>query len=202
MTDTPTGQNEEIPAFRISEKKVDDEWKEQMRRERAAAAAAREAPPQRAQAPAPGAPAAAAAPESMPGARPAPQAQPGQPKASAADQQAKIFMALLGSLAQQALMQLGEIPNPFTGQQELDLQGGRSTIDLLAVLQAKTKGNLSAEESQALEETIHDLKMRYIEIANEVQRHMQAEAQRAMGKGPARPGPGGTIPGPGSARRR
>ena len=83
MTETPKAPNEEIPAFRVSEKRVDDEWKEQIRREREAAS--HEGPPPRAPSPAPGAPAAPAAPVASPGVRPAQPKQPAQAPASAAE---------------------------------------------------------------------------------------------------------------------
>jgi hypothetical protein len=208
MSDKPEEKKEEIPTFRITEKKVDDSWKEEVRRERLAAAAKAE----------PAAP--ARAPERQQAAAQAPQAEEageespsGKPDAPAAAKptgtpqeqaQSKIFMSFLAGLAQQALMQLGEMENPFTGQAEMDLQGARYTIEILNTLLAKTKGNLSKEEEESLGGTIHDLKMRYVEIANEVQRQMAAQMQK--GGGPAgggmRPGPGGAIPGPGSGKRR
>lgn len=194
MADIPekssSGSSEEIPVFRISEKKVDDSWKEEARREREAAAkAASSARP----APAEASPAAQSAEEASRAAG-KPAQKEGGAKSAASDQAAKIFMNFLAGLAQQALMQLGEIESPFSGQRELDINGARYTLELLAVIQAKTKGNLSAEESQALGEALRDLKMRYIEVANEVQRQMEAQLEKSGGK---RPGPGGTIPGPG-----
>ena len=190
MADTPGGeqdkQKEEIPAFRFTEKKVDDSWKEEVRRERLAAE--KGAPGTKGPAPAAGA---AAQPQE-------PARGKGKPEEGATPQtaQAKIFMEFLAGLAQQALMQLGEIESPFTGQREVDLQGARYTIELLAILQAKTKGNLSPEEDTALKNVLRDLKLRYVEIANEAQRQMAAQVHKAAKEGGGRrPGPGGTIPG-------
>jgi len=198
MADEPK-KPDEIPAFRISEKKVDDSWKEEIRREREAAAKAESAVAPEAPKPAPG----GAAPGQQ--AKP-PEAQPERAKqtkpATAEEQRSKIFLTFLAGLAQQALMQLGDIPSPFSGQREVDLQGARYTIELLTTLQVKTKGNLTNDEAESLESAIGDLKMRYVEIANEVQRQMAAQAQKAGGQGPLRPGPGGTIPGPGFGKRR
>ena len=195
----PSKPNEEIPAVRISPKKVDDSWKEEMRRERETAGAS-------------GGPAilggasgGGKAPAAKAGAAPR-EASKGadspRPAAPTADQQqARVFMTFLAGLAQQALMQLGEIESPFTGQREVDLQGARYTIELLSTIQVKTKGNLSREESDSLTEALRDLKMRYIEIANEVQRQMAAQVQKSVKEGGARrPGPGGSIPGPGSGK--
>jgi hypothetical protein len=215
MSDKPEEKKDEIPAFRITEKKVDDSWKEEMRREKMAAASkAQPAQPQREAArSAPAAPGAEAAPKEAPAAgldgeeaEAAPEAAAAKPKGTPQEQQqTRIFMGFLAQLAQQALMQLGEMENPFSGQVELDLQGARVTIEILNVILAKTKGNLTPEEEESLSGTIHDLKLRYVEVANEVQRQMAAQMQKggAGGAGgPMRPGPGGAIPGPGAGRRR
>ena len=71
-------------------------------------------------------------------------------------------MSFLAGLAQQALMQLGEIENPFSGQVELDLQGARYTIEILNTLLAKTKGNLSVDEERLLKDALYQLRMRYL----------------------------------------
>lgn len=223
MADKPEGEKkDEVPAFRISPKKVDDSWKEEARREREAAARAAES----------GGPAAGrGAAESAKARKPAAQdhghehsahdhghehgahdhghehgphdhgnehgeaeeeeSAEAKPKGTPAEQQAtRLFMSFLAGLAQQALMQMGEIENPFSGQREMDLQGARGTIELLAVIQAKTKGNLTEDEDSALRDALRDLKMRYVEIAQEMQRQMAAQVAKAGG---LKPGPGGTI---------
>ena len=204
-------KKEEIPAFKISDKKVDDSWKEEVRREREAAAHAPAGAP-RAPSPA-GAgrdasakrpkdePAAPAEASSHPPAGTGPEsaAAGAKPAANAAEQQAsKIFLNFLAGLAQQALMQLGEIESPFTGQREVDLQGARYTIELLAVIEARTKGNVTDDEAAALKDAIQDLRMRFVQVNQEMQRQMAAQAAQAMKTGPGggmRPGPGGTIGG-------
>lgn len=193
MSDEAQKPKEDIPTFRITEKKVDDSWKEEARREKEAAARAAGPAKPRAE-PMPNQPATAKAAPSAEAPKPEGEAPA---KSPAEQQQAKIFMTFLAGLAQQALMQLGEIENPYTGQQDLDLQGARYTIELLATIQAKTKGNLTPNEDQSLTETIHDLKLRYVEVANEVQRQMAAQMQKgAPGAGGGlRPGPGGAIGG-------
>jgi hypothetical protein len=188
MSDEAKKSPDEIPTFRITEKRVDDSWKEEARREKEAAAKARAAQAAPAEAPTKGE---AAAPQPPEAAEKKPTGTPAE------QQQTKIFMTFLAGLAQQALMQLGELENPYTGGQDMDLKGARYTIELLAVIQGKTKGNLTPDEDQSLSETIHDLKMRYVEIANEVQRQMAAQMQQGGPGGPGgpmRPGPGGTIP--------
>ena len=72
------------------------------------------------------------------------------------------FEALIFSLSTTALLQLGMAPHPETGRQEKDLPGAKQTIDILEMLQQKTRGNLTSDEGQLLEECLHDLKMTYV----------------------------------------
>jgi hypothetical protein len=72
------------------------------------------------------------------------------------------FEALIFSLSTTALLQLGMAPHPETGRQEKDLPGAKQTIDILEMLQQKTRGNLTADEGQLLEECLYDLKMTYV----------------------------------------
>jgi hypothetical protein len=71
----------------------------------------------------------------------------------------------LMSLSTQALMYLGEIPNPATGQAETDLGGVREMIDIISMLQEKTRGNLDAAEARLFEKVLYDLRMRFVEKA-------------------------------------
>ncbi len=190
-----------IPAFKFSPKKVDDGWKEEARKEREAAAAARAAAAAKAAAPSTPVPSDAAS--EMPiaakdGKDPAPAAPsaaasdmpPVKPQSPIEAQQTKIFLHFIDGLAQQALMQLGELENPYTGQAEMDIQGARYTIELLAVILAKTNGNLNDTEHKALTGVLDDLKTHFAAIAQELQRQMAAQA---MQKGTMRPSPGGKI---------
>ncbi|OLD65374.1 MAG: hypothetical protein AUI52_07445 [Acidobacteria bacterium 13_1_40CM_2_68_10] len=69
------------------------------------------------------------------------------------------FVNLVRNLAATAAANLGEMPNPFTGQVEVDLDGARQVIDLLQALQVKTRGNLTTDESRLLESLLYDLKV-------------------------------------------
>jgi hypothetical protein len=69
-----------------------------------------------------------------------------------------------------ALMQLGMMPTERGAQAQVDIIGARHTIDTLAFLQEKTKGNLTAEEQDVLENVIYQLRMRYIELTNAIAR--------------------------------
>lgn len=75
------------------------------------------------------------------------------------------FGTLLISLSTQALMYLGEIPDLQGGEPKQDLAAARNIIDLIAVLERKTAGNLDADESALLERILYDLRMRFVEIS-------------------------------------
>jgi len=93
------------------------------------------------------------------------------------------FTMFLQSLTQQALMQLGLIPWPHTRQRELHLDQARDTIDVLSLLRAKTKGNLSQEEESFFESVMYELRMSYVEVTN------------AIAAGGLKGGPGGPMRG-------
>jgi hypothetical protein len=69
------------------------------------------------------------------------------------------------SLSTQALMCLGEIPNPSTDKVETDLDAVREFIDILSMLQEKTRGNVDAAEARLFEKVLYDLRMRFVEKA-------------------------------------
>ena len=73
------------------------------------------------------------------------------------------FPTLVGMFSTQAMFALGLIPNPATGKSDVQLELARHFIDLLGVLDEKTKGNLSSPEHSLLEMTLHELRMAYVE---------------------------------------
>jgi Domain of unknown function (DUF1844) len=73
------------------------------------------------------------------------------------------FTTFILSLSHSALMHLGEAPNPETGKVELDLPLARQTIDLVGMLEEKTKGNLTGDEERLITQILFDLRMRYVE---------------------------------------
>lgn len=75
------------------------------------------------------------------------------------------FGTLLISLSTQALMHLGEIPDLEGGEALRDLAAARHIIDLIAVLERKTQGNLDADEAALLERILYDLRMRFVAIS-------------------------------------
>jgi hypothetical protein len=107
----------------------------------------------------------------VPGAPGPARAGPGEaPRAASAppsreEQAASVhFVNLVRNLAATAAANLGEMPNPFTGQVEVDLDGARQVIDLLQALQIKTRGNLTGDESRLLDSLLYDLKVAVVNL--------------------------------------
>lgn len=75
------------------------------------------------------------------------------------------FLNLVVSMSHSALLHLGDAPDPTTGGREKNLPLARQSIDLLAMLQEKTRGNLSGNEERVLSQAIYDLRMRFVEVA-------------------------------------
>ena len=73
------------------------------------------------------------------------------------------FLTFVVSLGSSALVHLGDAPNPETGKLEKNLVLARETIDVLSMLQEKTKGNLTPEEERFLGSLLYDLRLRYVE---------------------------------------
>lgn len=73
------------------------------------------------------------------------------------------FATFVLSLSHSALMHLGEAPHPDTNQVEANLPLAKQNIDLLGLLEEKTKGNLTGDEERLLAQVLFDLRMRYVE---------------------------------------
>ena len=73
------------------------------------------------------------------------------------------FATLIFSLSSSALVHLGQMPDPATGEARADLPLAKQTIDLLGLLQTKTKGNLEEDEEKMLEGVLYDLRMAYVQ---------------------------------------
>lgn len=123
-------------------------------------------------------------------------------RARAGDLPPADFRTLIGVLASQAIMGLGAIGDPKTGRVVVDLPGAQFSIDLLSVLEQKTRGNLDEEERKELQQVLAELRSRYVEISQLVARQAAAQIEGPAGPAPA-PGPGpGPAPGPGGPRLR
>jgi hypothetical protein len=75
------------------------------------------------------------------------------------------FGTFLVSLSTQALMLLGDIPDPQSGRPQQDLVAAQQLIDIIGMLQQKTNGNLDREEAQLIDAILYELRMKYIERA-------------------------------------
>jgi len=76
------------------------------------------------------------------------------------------FTAFVISLASSAAIHFGDIPDPDSGErQEVNLDGAQQMIEILSLLEEKTRGNLTAEERQVLEQVLYELRMRFIEAS-------------------------------------
>jgi hypothetical protein len=74
------------------------------------------------------------------------------------------FSSFLLGLSTQALLLLGEIENPVSHRVERDLVGAKQLIDILGMLEQKTRNNLDASEQELLSSALFDLRMRYVEL--------------------------------------
>ena len=120
------------------EKRVDEDWKEKIEKERNQSPATEQGPEA----------------EKAPGSRermrfPAP-----------------TFGVLLSNLAAQALVGLGEIENPISGKKEKVLEQAKYSIDTIQMLADKTKGNLTDIEKRQVDNLLYDLRMRYVEASH------------------------------------
>lgn len=76
------------------------------------------------------------------------------------------FTAFVVSLASTAAVHLGDLPDPATGQRlEPNLEGAKQMIEILELLEEKTRGNLTAEERTVLEQILYELRMHFIEVS-------------------------------------
>ena len=82
-------------------------------------------------------------------------------------QNGELFQGLVISLAAATMQHLGKTLSPVTNKIEKNLPAAQSTIDMLDMLEAKTQGNLSANEAKLLKGVLAELKLNYVETLNE-----------------------------------
>ena len=92
------------------------------------------------------------------------------------DKNQMLFLGLIQSLTASTWIQLGKQKNPLTDKIEINLTEASFSIDLLEMLQVKTKGNLNSDEERIVERTISDLKMNYVD------EKMKEEKKKDSGK--------------------
>jgi hypothetical protein len=118
---------------------IDEDWKTQVEREKQAARQAE--------------PSATAGPEQ---ATPPPDAATPMPPAD--------FLFLIGTLFLQGAIALGMLPNPVSNQAHVQRDQAKHVIELLTMLQQKTEGNRTLDESTELENILHQLRMAYVTV--------------------------------------
>jgi hypothetical protein len=100
---------------------------------------------------------------------PTPKAEAKLPdSAPATDAFQMTFETLVMSLSSTAMVQLGIIADPSTDQPARNLPAAKQTIDILEILQQKTKGNLDSSESKLLENILYELRLIYLEVSQAI----------------------------------
>lgn len=87
------------------------------------------------------------------------------------------FLNYVTSLGFQAMIFMGEVPNPVTNRVEKNLMQAKFLIDTLSMLKEKTAGNLTEQESELLENSIYELQMRFVQIAQQEKTSREQEAK-------------------------
>ena len=81
------------------------------------------------------------------------------------------FTAFVLSLASTAAIHFGDLPDPMSGERaEVNLDGAAQMIEILALMEQKTRGNLTAEEREILNQVLYELRMRFVEASGEGKR--------------------------------
>ena len=95
------------------------------------------------------------------------------------------FSAFIAELGMTAVTYLGGYQNPETKEVLVDLEMAKRTIDTIDLLKEKTKGNLTAPESNLLDNTLYNLRMTYIRLANNPSPPPQPEASESTSEAPS-----------------
>ncbi len=73
------------------------------------------------------------------------------------------LLQLVLSLETAAMQQMGKLQNPFTGKVERNLELAKNSIDMLAMIEQKTEGNLTTEEASLIKRSLYQLRMNYVD---------------------------------------
>ncbi len=113
---------------------------------------------------------------------------------------AQRFIEFVMMQAQNAALFLGQIPNPQTGEGEVNLELAKMFIDQLAMIQEKTRGNLSNEEGTVLRNALSNLQMAFVEVSqNERTSGRSTPSPPAAAPVPPADAPPAAAPAPGIA---
>ncbi len=77
------------------------------------------------------------------------------------------FSTFVLSLSSSILIHLGEMEDPETGERKVSLPMAKQTVDLLGLLQEKTRGNLTDDEDRLLTELLYDLRLKFVKVCKE-----------------------------------
>lgn len=98
----------------------------------------------------------------------------GGARANAHEEPAVTFLGFVLSLAATCALHFGDMPDPQTGRQaEPNPDAAAHLIDILALLEQKTRGNLTAEERSVLDQVLYELRLRYVEVQKPQSRIIQ-----------------------------
>jgi hypothetical protein len=116
----------------------------------------------------PGAPEVSGKAEAQPASEPFIKTEEKSPAQEASSRPPIDFLSYIVSYYTQGMVLLGEVPNPYTNKKEEDIDAARHMIDILSMIEQKTKGNLSQEEKQLLESVVYELRMKYMAKTNRI----------------------------------
>ena len=112
------------------------------------------------------------------------------------DQQNELLFTQLFLMFQGAAYQhMGKVMNPVTNKIERDLAQAKHSIDMLGMLEAKTKGNLSENEKRLVDHVLYEIRMNYVDEMNKGDQEPEPEEEKSEGNDtPDETGPGETPP--------
>lgn len=96
-----------------------------------------------------------------------------QPKAE--DRDKALFANLIMMLASSSMQQMGKIINPMTNKAEVDLETAQMTIDMIAMLQAKSQGNCDESEERMLKDLLSSLRMNFVETVEQEKKNKKED---------------------------
>jgi hypothetical protein len=105
-----------------------------------------------------------------------------------------VFATMVMQLTNMAAMFMGKVPNPENNKMVVDLDAAQIFIDQLEMLEAKTKGNLSAEEGHILKQGLTMVRMAFVEAVDAAQKQATQPAPPSSTAAPATPPPPASPP--------
>ncbi|MFM1769967.1 MAG: hypothetical protein RJA22_2496 [Verrucomicrobiota bacterium] len=126
---------------------------------------------------------------------------PAQPSADRVAHHADLFAELVVQHANMALIFCGAVPHPETGQPSPDLEAARLFIDRLEMLQAKTRGNVGAEEAGLLAQSLAAARMAFVQAVAQAEKPAPEAAPAPAAEEPA-PAPTPASPSEGESRKK